>query len=398
MPTAVIVDAVRTAGGKRNGRLSGWHPADLAAEVLNALVERTKIDPGLVEDVITGCVMQAGAQSVNIARNAVLAAGWPEEVPATTIDRQCGSSQQAAHFAAQAVMAGAHDIVVASGVEVMSQVPMGASVGDGKFGYPFGPKVGLRYADIGGLVPQGISAELIADKWGLSREDLDAFSAESQQRAARARDEGRFDNEIVPVRSAHRDKETGNITESDELITADEGIRADSTVESLGKLKPAFKPDGKVTAGNSSQITDGASAALIMSEDKATQLGLTPRARFHSFALAGVDPVTMLTGPIPATQKVLDKAGLSLDDIDLVEINEAFASVVLAWQRETGADMSKVNVNGGAIALGHPLGCSGTKLLATLLNELQRTGGRYGLQTMCEGGGMANATVIERLG
>ncbi|HZA85585.1 MAG TPA: thiolase family protein, partial [Acidimicrobiales bacterium] len=276
MPTAVIVDAVRTAGGKRNGRLSGWHPADLAAEVLNALVERTKIDPGLVEDVITGCVMQAGAQSVNIARNAVLAAGWPEEVPATTIDRQCGSSQQAAHFAAQAVMAGAHDIVVASGVEVMSQVPMGASVGDGKFGYPFGPKVGLRYADIGGLVPQGISAELIADKWGLSREDLDAFSAESQQRAARARDEGRFDNEIVPVRSAHRDKETGNITESDELVTADEGIRADSTVESLGKLKPAFKPDGKVTAGNSSQITDGASAALIMSEDKAAQLGLTP--------------------------------------------------------------------------------------------------------------------------
>ena len=398
MPTAVIVDAVRTAGGKRNGKLSGWHPADLAAEVLNALVERTKIDPGLVEDVITGCVMQAGAQSVNIARNAVLAAGWPEEVPATTIDRQCGSSQQAAHFAAQAVMAGAHDVVVASGVEVMSQVPMGASVGDGKFGYPFGPKVGLRYADIGGLVPQGISAELIADKWGLSREDLDAFSAESQQRAARARDEGRFDNEIVAVRSAHRDKETGNITESDELVTADEGIRADSTVESLGKLKPAFKPDGKVTAGNSSQITDGASAALIMSEGKAAELGLTPRARFHSFALAGVDPVTMLTGPIPATQKVLDKAGLSLDDIDLVEINEAFASVVLAWQRETGADMSKFNVNGGAIALGHPLGCSGTKLLATLLNELERTGGRYGLQTMCEGGGMANATVIERLG
>jgi acetyl-CoA acyltransferase len=398
MPTAVIVDAVRTAGGKRNGKLSGWHPADLAAEVLNALVERTKIDPGLVEDVITGCVMQAGAQSVNIARNAVLAAGWPEEVPATTIDRQCGSSQQAAHFAAQAVMAGAHDVVVASGVEVMSQVPMGASVGDGKFGYPFGPKVGLRYADIGGLVPQGISAELIADKWGLSREDLDAFSAESQQRAARARDEGRFDNEIVAVRSVHRDKETGNITESEELVTADEGIRADSTVESLGKLKPAFKPDGKVTAGNSSQITDGASAALIMSEGKAADLGLTPRARFHSFALAGVDPVTMLTGPIPATQKVLDKAGLSLDDIDLVEINEAFASVVLAWQRETGADMSKVNVNGGAIALGHPLGCSGTKLLATLLNELERTGGRYGLQTMCEGGGMANATVIERLG
>ncbi|MGH9111107.1 MAG: thiolase family protein [Acidimicrobiales bacterium] len=398
MPTAVIVDAVRTAGGKRNGKLSGWHPADLAAEVLNALVERTKLDPGLVEDVIMGCVMQAGAQSINVARNAVLAAGWPEEVPATTVDRQCGSSQQAAHFAAQAVMAGAHDVVVASGVEVMSQVPMGASVGDGKFGFPFGPRMNQRYADIGGLVPQGISAELIADKWALSREDLDAFSAESQQRAARARDEGRFDNEIVSVRSIHRDKESGNITESDELVTADEGIRPDSTVESLGKLKPAFKTDGKVTAGNSSQITDGASAALIMSEEKAAELGLTPRARFHSFALAGVDPVTMLTGPIPATQKVLDKAGLTLADIDLVEINEAFASVVLAWQRETGADMSKVNVNGGAIALGHPLGCSGTKLLATLLNELERTGGRFGLETMCEGGGMANATIIERLG
>jgi acetyl-CoA acyltransferase len=397
MPTAVIVDAVRTAGGKRNGKLSGWHPADLAAEVLNALVERNNLDPALVEDVIMGCVMQAGAQSVNIARNAVLAAGWPEEVPATTIDRQCGSSQQAAHFAAQAVMAGAHDIVVASGVEVMSQVPMGASIGDGKFGYPFGPRVGLRYADVGGLVPQGISAELIADKWGLSREDLDAFSAESQQRAARARDEGRFDNEIVAVRSIHRDKETGNLTESDELVTADEGIRPDTTVETLANLKPAFKPDGKVTAGNSSQITDGASAALIMTEEKAAQLGLRPRARFCSFALAGVDPVTMLTGPIPATQRVLDKSGLSLGDIDLVEINEAFASVVLAWQRETGADMAKVNVNGGAIALGHPLGCSGTKLLATLLNELERTGGRYGLETMCEGGGMANAMVIERL-
>ncbi|HEY3142868.1 MAG TPA: thiolase family protein [Acidimicrobiales bacterium] len=396
MPTAVIVDAVRTAGGKRNGRLSGWHPADLAAECLNALVERNNLDPVLVEDVIMGCVMQAGAQSINIARNAVLGAGWPEDVPATTIDRQCGSSQQAAHFAAQAVMAGAHDVVVASGVEIMSQVPMGASVGDGKFGWPFGPKMNLRYADIGGLVPQGISAELIADKWGLSREDLDAFALQSQQRAAQARDEGRFEREIIPVRSVHRDKESGALSESAELVTADEGIR-DSTMESLGNLKPAFKPDGKVTAGNSSQITDGASAALIMSEEKANQLGLRPRARFHAFALAGVDPVTMLTGPIPATEKVLLKGGLSLDDIDLVEINEAFASVVLAWEKETGADMSKVNVNGGAIALGHPLGCSGTKLLATLLNELERTDGRYGLLTMCEGGGMANATIIERL-
>jgi acetyl-CoA acyltransferase len=398
MPTAVIVDAVRTAGGKRNGKLSGWHPVDLAAETLNALVERNQIDPAVIEDVIMGCVMQAGAQSVNVARNAVLAAGWPEDVPGTTVDRQCGSGQQAAHFAAQAVIAGAHDVVVAGGVEVMSQVPMGASVGDGRFGLPFGPRMNQRYRDVGGLVPQGISAELIADKWGLSREDLDAFGAESQQRAARARDEGRFDNEIVAVRSIHRDKETGNITESDELVRADEGIRPDTTPESLANLKPAFKPDGKVTAGNSSQITDGASAALIMSEEKAAELRLTPRVRFHSFALAGADPVMMLTAPIPATQRVLDKGGLTLADIDLVEINEAFASVVLAWQRETGADMSKVNVNGGAIALGHPLGCSGTKLLATLLNELERTGARYGLETMCEGGGMANATIIERLG
>jgi acetyl-CoA acyltransferase len=398
MPTAVIVDAVRTAGGKRNGKLSGWHPVDLAAETLNALVERNQIDPAVVEDVIMGCVMQAGAQSVNVARNAVLAAGWPEEVPGTTVDRQCGSGQQAAHFAAQAVIAGAHDVVVAGGVEVMSQVPMGASIGDGRYGLPFGPRMSQRYQDVGGLVPQGISAELIADKWGLTREDLDAFGAQSQQRAARARDEGRFENEIIAVRSIHRDKETGNITESDELVTADEGIRPDTTAESLANLKPAFKPDGKVTAGNSSQITDGASAALIMSEDKAAELGLRPRARFCSFALAGADPVMMLTAPIPATQRVLDKAGLSLDDIDLVEINEAFASVVVAWQRETGADTSKVNVNGGAIALGHPLGCSGTKLLATLLNELERTGGRYGLETMCEGGGMANATIIERLG
>jgi acetyl-CoA acyltransferase len=398
MPTAVIVDAVRTAGGKRNGKLSGWHPVDLAAETLNALVERNQIDPAVVEDVIMGCVMQAGAQSVNVARNAVLAAGWPEEVPGTTVDRQCGSGQQAAHFAAQAVIAGAHDVVVAGGVEVMSQVPMGASIGDGRYGLPFGPRMSQRYQDVGGLVPQGISAELIADKWGLTREDLDAFGAQSQQRAARARDEGRFDNQIIAVRSIHRDKETGNITESDELVTADEGIRPDTTAESLANLKPAFKPDGKVTAGNSSQITDGASAALIMSEDKAAELGLGPRARFHTFALAGADPIMMLTAPIPATQRVLDKSGLSLDDIDLVEINEAFASVVLAWQRETGADMSKVNVNGGAIALGHPLGCSGTKLLSTLLNELERTGGRYGLETMCEGGGMANATIIERLG
>ena len=397
MPNAVIVDAVRTAGGKRNGKLSGWHPADLAAEVLSALVERNSLDPALVEDVIMGCVMQAGAQSVNVGRNAVLAAGWPEEVPATTIDRQCGSSQQSAHFAAQAVMSGAHDIVVAAGVEVMSQVPMGASIGDGKFGFPFGPRVNARYADVGGLVPQGISAELIADKWALSREDLDTFAAESQARAARARAEGRFENEIVAVRSLHRDKETGDVSESDELVTADEGIREGSTVETLGNLKPAFKPDGKVTAGNSSQITDGASAALIMSEEKAAELGLRPRARFHTFALAGVDPVMMLTGPIPSTAKALAKSGLSVDDIDLFEVNEAFASVVLAWQKELGAAPERTNAFGGAIALGHPLGASGTRLLTTLINALEDSGGRYGLQTMCEGGGMANATIIERL-
>jgi acetyl-CoA acyltransferase len=392
MNSAVIVDVVRTAGGKRNGRLSGWHPADLAAEALKALQQRNDLDPGLVEDVIMGCVMQAGAQAVNVGRNAVLAAGWPEEVPATTVDRQCGSSQQAAHFAAQGVMAGAYDVVVAAGVEVMSLVPMGASVGSGEFGLPFGPEVATRYEDRGGLVPQGISAELIAEKWGLSREELDAYGLRSQQLAAQARDEGRFDREIVPVRELRR-----GTPASGTLVTTDEGIR-ETSLEVLAGLKPAFRPDGRVTAGNSSQITDGASAALIMSEERAAQLGYVPRARFHAFSLAGVDPIFMLTGPIPATSKVLARAGLAIEDIDLVEINEAFASVVLAWEKEHRPDMSRVNVNGGAIALGHPLGSSGTKLLATLVNELERRGGRYGLQTMCEGGGLANATIIERLG
>jgi acetyl-CoA acyltransferase len=397
----VIIDAIRTPGGKRNGKLSGWHPSDLAAEVLNTLVQRNDLDPALVEDVIMGCVMQAGNQSLNVGRNAVLAAGWPESVPATTIDRQCGSSQQSAHFAAQGVMAGAYDIVVAAGVEVMSTTPMGASVTPGSF--PMGPKVMGRYAEVEhygnkGMQGQGIGAEIIADQWGLTRDDLDEFALRSQNNAARARDEGRFDNEIVPIKAMPRDKETGQLIESDEIVTSDEGIRP-STMESLGKLRAAFMPEGgKVTAGNSSQITDGASALLIMSEDKAKQLGLTPRARFHTFALAGVDPVTMLTGPIPSTQKALEKSGLSIDDIDLFEVNEAFASVVLAWLKELKADPDKTNVNGGAIALGHPLGASGAKLMGTLLNELERTGGRYGLQTMCEGGGMANATIIERLG
>jgi len=395
MTTAVIVDALRTPGGKRYGKLSGWHPADLAAEVLAKLAERNDLDPALVEDVIMGCVMQVGNQSINVGRNSVLAAGWPESVPATTIDRQCGSSQQSAHFAAQGVIAGAYDVVIAAGVEVMSTTPMGASVTPGSF--PMGPKMMARYEPRGGVVMQGISAELIADQWDLSREDLDAYAAQSQQRALQATEEGRFENEILPLQAKPLDRETGKLIESDEIVKTDEGIRPGTTAESLSKLKPAFKEDGKVTAGNSSQITDGAAAVLIMSEDKAKALGLTPRARFHTFALAGVDPIMMLTGPIPATQKALEKSGLSMDQIDLVEINEAFASVVLAWEKELHPDISKVNVNGGAIALGHPLGCSGAKLMATLLNELERTGGRYGLQTMCEGGGMANATIIERL-
>jgi acetyl-CoA acyltransferase len=393
MSTAVIVDAVRTPGGKRNGKLRNWHAVDLASEALKALQERNSLDPGLVDDVIMGCVMQVAEQSLNIGRNAVLAAGWPESVPATTIDRQCGSSQQALHFAAQGVMAGAYDVVVAAGVESMTRTPMGSSVVR-DLGYPFGPRMMARYAPKGGLVGQGTGAEMIADQWGISRDDLDAFSAQSHQRAARATAEGRFENELVPV--AIRDDEG---KDTDERITADEGIRPDSTVETLAKLKPAFKPEGgKVTAGNSSQITDGASAVLVMSEEKASELGLRPRARFHAFALAGVDPITMLTGPIPATANVLERAKMTMDDIDAVEINEAFASVVLAWEKEHHPNMDTVNPNGGAIALGHPLGASGGKLMATLLNELERTDGRYGLLTMCEGGGLANATIIERLG
>ena len=389
MQNAVIVDVIRTPLGKRNGRLKDWHPVDLAAQTLKALVDRNDIDPNLIDDVIMGCVMQVGEQALNVARNAVLAAGLPETIPGTTVDRQCGSSQQAAHFAAQGVMAGAYDVVIASGVEVMTRVPMGSAMADGKYGFPFGPLVSARYAPSGGLVPQGISAEMIADKWGISRDDMDEFGVRSQTLAAKATAEGRFENEILPVLDAEG-----------QLMTTDEGIR-DTTRESLGKLKPAFRSEedgGRVTAGNSSQITDGASAALIMSEEMANKLGLRPRARFVNFSLAGDNPQLMLTAPIPATRKVLERAGLTMGDIDAVEINEAFASVVLAWEKELHPDMSKVNPNGGAIALGHPLGASGTRLLATLVNELERTGGRYGLQTMCEGGGMANATLIERLG
>ena len=392
MTTAVIVDAVRTPGGKRNGKLRNWHAVDLASESLKALQARNNLDPALIDDLIMGCVMQVGEQSLNIGRNAVLAAGWPESVPATTIDRQCGSSQQAIHFAAQGVMAGAYDVVVAAGVESMTRTPMGSSVVR-ELGFPFGPRMMARYKE-SGLPGQGIGAEMIADQWGISREELDAFSVRSHQNAARATAEGRFENELVQV--AIRDDEG---KDTDEFITTDEGIRPDSSLETLGKLKPAFKPEGgKVTAGNSSQITDGSSAVLIMSEEKANALGLRPRARFHAFALAGVDPVTMLTGPIPATTNVLERAKMTMDDIDAVEINEAFASVVLAWEKEHHPNIDIVNPNGGAIALGHPLGASGGKLMATLLNELERTNGRYGLLTMCEGGGLANATIIERLG
>jgi acetyl-CoA acyltransferase len=387
MAAAVIVDAVRTPAGRRGGKLKDWHPVDLLSEVLKTLVERNDLDPALVDDVIAGCVSQTGEQAVNVARNAALAAGFPESVPGTTIDRQCGSSQQAAHFAAQGVMAGVYDIVIAAGVEAMTRVPMGITMQQGP-GIPFGPRMVERYDN--GLVPQGISAELIAEKWGISREKLDQISADSHQRATRATEEGRFDGQIVPIEVKNDD---GTV----ELMTRDEGIRPTTTIEVLAGLSPAFKPDGVVTAGNSSQISDGAAAVLIMSEEKAQELGLEPRARFHSFSLAGVDPVTMLTGPIPATEKVLAKAGLGIDDIDLFELNEAFASVVAVWLEETGADWEKTNVNGGAISLGHPLGASGAKLLTTLVYELERSGGRYGLQTMCEGGGMANATIIERL-
>ena len=395
MREAVIVDAVRTplGRGKETGALHGWHPVDLAAQALKALVERTALDPSEVEDVIMGCVSQVGEQGINVGRNAALAAGFPESVCGTSVDRQCGSSQQALHFAAQGVIAGAYDVVVAAGVESMSRVPMGTSAGIG--GAPFGGRMIKRYSEenlygVGGLVPQGISAEIIAQRWKLSRRELDEISLASHKKAAAATRDGAFDKEIVPLSIKHSDG-------AKELIKTDEGIRGDTTLEKLGSLKPAFRDDGVITAGNSSQITDGASAVLVMDKKKALELGLRPRARFHSFALGGVDPVIMLTGVIPATKNILKRSGLGIRDFDAIEINEAFAPVVLAWAREFDPDMDKVNPHGGAIALGHPLGCSGARLMTTLLNRLERTGGRYGLQTMCEGGGMANATVIERL-
>jgi acetyl-CoA acetyltransferase family protein len=400
MPEAVIVEAVRTPMGKRGGKLAETHPVELLSATLQELVSRSKVDPALVDDVITGCVSQVGEQSLNIGRNAWLTAGFPEEVPATTIDRQCGSSQQAAHFAAQGVIAGAYDIAIACGVENMSRVPMGSSVASG---FPFPPALLGRYE--GNLVPQGISAELLAADWDISREELDDLAHRSHTLAGRATEEGRFANEIFPL------KVTGE--DGPEVFEADEGIRYPSDREKLASLQPAFFTDDMtkrfpeikwvVTAANSSQITDGAAALLIMTKEKADELGLTPRARFVSFALAGADPIRMLTGPIPATRKALERAGLELQkDIDVVEINEAFASVVLAWKKELGVDDAwfeeNVNPNGGAMALGHPLGASGARLMVTLLNELERREARYGLQTMCEGGGLSNATIIERLG
>jgi acetyl-CoA acyltransferase len=383
---AVIVDAVRTPLGRRDGMLKSWHPVDLLGFTIKGLVARNNLDPALIDDVIAGCVMQVGEQTANVARNAVLAAGFPESVPGTTVDRQCGSSQQAIHFAAQGVIAGSYNIAIACGVESMTRVPMGASAANGP-GKPFGPAMMQRYHDV--HFNQGISAEMLAEKYKLTRECLDQYSLESHRRAAQAAEEGRFSREILPLPI---ETDQGPMT-----VARDEGIRSGSTLEKLATLKPAFKPDGVVTAANSSQITDGAAAVLIMDHATAEKLGLRPLARFAAFALAAEDPVLMLGAPIPATRKILAQSGLKLEQMDLIEINEAFASVVLAWQRETRADLANVNVNGGAIALGHPLGASGARLMTTLVHELERTGGRYGLQTMCEGGGMANATIIERL-
>ena len=389
MRTAVIVDAVRTPSGrgKPGGALSGIHPVDLAALVLRATLERNGLDSAQIDDVLLGCVSQVGEQTMNIARQAVLAAGFDERVPATTIDRQCGSSQQAAQFAAQGVMAGQYDIVIAGGVESMSRVPLGVAASVA--GSPFSPGLHARYPD--GLVNQGVSAELIAARWGFSRDELDAYAAESHERAAEAQVQGRFASQLLAV----------------DGVEIDETVRPGTTVAGLSGLAPAFRTDAMaerfpeidwlITPGNSSPLTDGASAVLIMSEQKARELGLTPRARFHAFSVVGDDPLMMLTGPIPATRRVLERGGLTIDDLDAYEVNEAFAPVPLAWAAELGADAAKLNPWGGAIALGHALGSSGTRLLGTLLAHLESTGGRYGLQTMCEGGGMANATVIERL-
>jgi acetyl-CoA acyltransferase len=384
MRDAVIVGAVRSPigiGKPEKGVLSGINPVDLSAMVLQGLVERTGIDPAVIDDVVWGCVSQVGEQSFNVGRNAALAAGFPESVPGVTVDRQCGSSQQAAHFAAAGVIAGQYDVVIAGGVESMSRVPMFSNTvgGDG----PFGPRMLARYEDQ--LVPQGISAEMIAERWGLSRTDLDQLAVNSHARATAATEAGLFAEEIIPIVTANG------------LVTADQGIRSGTSLEGLAALKTPFKENGVVTAGNASQISDGAAALLITTSEKAAQLGLTPLARFHTFALAGVDPIIMLTGPIPATKKALERSGLSLSDIGAFEVNEAFASVLGAWLKDTGAPIELTNPNGGAMALGHPLGGSGARVMTTLVHHMKRTGTRYGLQAICEGGGMANATILELL-
>ncbi|MDH6436645.1 acetyl-CoA acyltransferase [Streptomyces sp. SAI-144] len=378
MPEAVIVEAVRTPAGKRGGGLSAVHAADLSAVVLGALVDRTGIDPAVVDDVVWGCVGQIGDQSANIARYSVLAAGWPESVPGTTVNRACGSSQQALDFAVHAVLSGQMDVVVAGGVEVMSRVPLGAARAGGQ---PYGPQVLARY---GGFdFNQGVSAEKIAQKWGITRAQADEFAALSHSRAAAAQDAGAFDRQIVPV------------TAQGATVSADEGVRRTTSVEKLASLRPSFSEDGLIHAGNASQISDGAAALLVTTPDKARELGLTPLVRYRAGAVVGADPVLMLTGPIPATEKVLRKAGLALADIGVYEVNEAFAPVPLAWLAETGADPRLLNPLGGAIALGHPLGASGAVLMTRMIHHMRENGIRYGLQTMCEGGGTANATVVE---
>ena len=379
MRDTVIVEAVRTAVGKRNGGLSGMHPADLSAIVLNELLERVDVGPEIVDDVIWGCVSQVGDQSSNIGRYAVLAAGWPESIPGTTVNRACGSSQQALDFAVHAVMSGQQDVVVAGGVEVMSRVPLGAARASGM---PYGPKVLARYDDF--FFNQGLSAEMIAKKWGFSRTQLDEYSVQSHERAAAAQDSGAFTDQIVPV-----------FTDNETAVVADEGVRRGTTVDKLAALKPAFVDDGVIHAGNSSQISDGAAALLVTTSEMAVGLGLTPLVRYRAGAVTGADPVLMLTGPIPATEKVLRKAGVPLSDVGVFEVNEAFAPVPLAWMAETGADPGRVNPLGGAIALGHPLGASGAVLMTRMVHHMRDNGIRYGLQTMCEGGGTANATLVE---
>ena len=386
MTDVVIVEAVRTPlgrGNQRNGDLRNVHPVMLAAHVLREVTTRAGIDPAMVGDVVFGCVMQTGEQAVNIARQAVLAAGFPVEVPATTVDRQCGSSQQAIHFAANLIQAGVCDITIAAGVESMSRVPMGSTVVQGP-GAPFPPEL----LEVYNLVPQGLSAELIAEQWHITREQADEYAARSQRRAGEAQAGGRFDREIAPV--------VVGANGDGRVVSQDQGIRPDTTAATLAALQPSFKPDGIMHAGNSSQITDGAAAILLMSVERAHALGLVPRARIAGQTVVGVDPVTMLTGPIPATTQLLQHSGLSVDDVDLFEINEAFAPVVLAWAHEHHPDMDRVNVNGGAIALGHPLGASGARLMTTMLHELERRDARYGLQAMCCGGGLGTGTLIDR--